>query len=31
MAGAVRYWWFSDAAIKAHEKKTLILMPVSKD
>lgn len=31
MAGAVRYWWFSDAAIKAHEKKTLTLMPVSKD
>jgi len=27
MAGAVRYWWFSDAAIRAHAQKTLILLP----
>ena len=27
MAGAVRYWWFSDAAIKAHAKNILTLAP----
>lgn len=31
MLGTVRYWWFSDAAIKAHAKNTLTLMPVSRD
>lgn len=27
MDGSVRYWWFSDAAIKAHAKQTLTLVP----
>nr|WP_320191839.1 penicillin acylase family protein [uncultured Desulfobacter sp.] len=27
MDGPVQYWWFSDAAIKAHAKTTLTLMP----
>ncbi|WP_020589648.1 penicillin acylase family protein [Desulfobacter curvatus] len=27
MDGSVRYWWFSDAAIKAHAKNTLTLVP----
>ncbi|WP_320044969.1 penicillin acylase family protein [uncultured Desulfobacter sp.] len=27
MEGAVQYWWFSDAAIKAHAKNTLTLLP----
>jgi penicillin amidase len=31
MAGAVRYWWFSDNAIKAHAEKTLTLVPVGRD
>jgi penicillin amidase len=27
MDGSVQYWWFSDAAIKAHAQKTLTLVP----
>ncbi len=29
MDGSVRYWWFSDAAIKAHAKHILTLVPKS--
>jgi penicillin amidase len=29
MDGSVQYWWFSDAAIKAHAQKTLTLVPQS--
>jgi len=29
MDGSVQYWWFSDAAIKAHAHKTLTLVPQS--
>lgn len=31
MDGSVQYWWFSDAAIKAHAKKTLTLAPANRD
>ena len=31
MDGSVRYWWFSDAAIKAHAKNILTLAPANSD